>query len=161
MVGEQSGIEIGASAIRGTNNVAARARTTVLGGDFKAKLWRSARSYLVIQGEGLKLIREDAAWSPASGYGTTTERPAGGYVFTDYYPTPRLDGGVSFESFQEPSRGRPIARGVGAFAGWSVLEESLVFRFDWKRVDPAHGDGFNTFTFRVLYSMGPHKAHQF
>jgi hypothetical protein len=161
MLGEQSAMEIGASAIGGTNNVAARTRTTVLGADFKAKLWRNPRSYVVVQGEALDLIRENASWSDAAGYGHSTARPAGGYIFADYYFTPRYDAGLSYESFQEPTAGRPRSSGIGAYAGYSVMEESLVFRGGWSQTRPAQTDRFDTFRVWVIYSMGPHKAHQF
>jgi len=161
MVGQQSGLEIGASAVSGTNNVAARTRTTVLGADMKAKLWRTASSYLVLQGEGLKLVREDATWAATTGYSHQTIRPTGGYAFADYYLSPRYDAGASFEAFRETTAQAAWDKGIGAFAGYSVLEESLVFRGEWKRFVPAHADAYNTFTFWVIYSMGPHKAHQF
>ncbi|MEQ1834429.1 MAG: hypothetical protein ABL977_15390, partial [Candidatus Eisenbacteria bacterium] len=53
-IGERSGLELGLSATEGTNNVAAAARTRVLGGDAKLKLWTNASAYLLVQGEYLQ-----------------------------------------------------------------------------------------------------------
>jgi len=167
-VGGQSGIELGFSALQGTNNVAAAARTTVLGGDFKAKLWNSARSYLVLQGEFLGLDREDAGWdSVAASYATSSIRPAGGYLFADYNFALRYNVGASFERYQQPTADRPWDQAIGLFAGLALMEETTVFRVGWERFQegtPAGGvapEAVNSFTLRVVFSMGPHKAHQF
>jgi hypothetical protein len=36
-----------------------------------------------------------------------------------------------------------------------------VFAADWRHLIPDSGDAVDTFTLRVIFSMGPHKAHQF
>jgi hypothetical protein len=161
LLGEQSGFEFGLSATGGTNNVAADARTAVYGADVKAKLWTSPRSYLVLQAEALQLDRDDAAWDPALGYTKTRVTPAGTYVFADYNWAVRYDLGASWEGFQSPTPGEEWQQSVGAFAGLSLLEETTVFRADWRRILPDQADDFDQFTLRVIYSMGPHKAHQF
>lgn len=161
MTGEQSAIEFGVSAARGTNNVGARSSTTIVGGDVKAKLWNSPRSYVVIQSEVFRLDREEASWSPESGYATSKVTPAGGYVYADYNFATRYNAGASYERFQEPTPDEEWADAFGVFAGFSLLEETTAFRGDWVRSAPAEGDAVNTFTLRVIYSMGPHKAHQF
>src|SRR5262249_42783991 len=84
-IGDRSGLEPGFTATQGTNNVAAAARTTVLGGDLKAKLWTSASAYLLVQGEVLHLDRDLAAWeATTSAYTRTRTSDDGGYVFADY-----------------------------------------------------------------------------
>jgi len=50
---------------------------------------------------------------------------------------------------------------VGAFAGFSLLEETTAFRADWRRILPDGGPDFDEFRLRAIFSMGPHKAHQF
>jgi hypothetical protein len=161
MLGEQSALDFGISATGGTNNVAAGSLTRVYGADAKAKLWMSPNAYLVLQGEGLVLEREDAAWDAVSGYTKSTVRPAGGYFFADYNFSVRYNVGASYERFQEPTMDKPWDQAVGAFAGYSLLEETTVFRGEWVRFIPATGDAFDTYTLRVIFSMGPHKAHQF
>ncbi len=161
MVGERSALEFGLSAAGGTNNVAAGTRTRLYGADAKAKLWRSPQAYLVIQGEALAMDREEAGWDSATGYTSTTVKPAGGYVFADYNFGVRYNAGASYEIFQRPEPGKPVTRAYGLFAGYALMEETTVFRIDWKRTVPDGADAFNAVTLRVIYSMGPHKAHQF
>ncbi len=161
MAGEQSAIEFGASLARGTNNVAARSNTTIIGGDVKAKLWNSPRSYVVIQSEVFRLDREEASWTPETGYETSNVTPAGGYIYADYNFATRYNAGGAYERFQEPTPEKAWDQAAGLFAGFSLLEESTAFRGDWVHLSPDAGDAVNTFTLRVIYSMGPHKAHQF
>jgi hypothetical protein len=173
-VGDRSGIELGLSATQGTNNVAAAARTQVLGGDVKAKLWTSASAYLLVQGEYLRLDRDNAEWlSPGAGYNVSTTRADGGYVFADYNWKQRYDAGGSFDSYEDPASPGQSVTSVGAFAGLALMEETTVFRLDWRRSDRTGSPSFapsasaigfdpvNEVTLRVIFSMGPHKAHQF
>ena len=169
MAGERSGVEFGMSATQGTNNVAAQTRTRVYGADVKAKLWHSPQSYLVLQGELLKLNREDAAWDAATGmYTHTTVSPVGGYVFADYNFARRYNVGASYEGYQADTMDKEYNQAFGLFAGFSLMEETTAFRLDWTHAIPGTPDGadedvptVDTFTFRMIYSMGPHKAHQF
>jgi hypothetical protein len=161
MLGEQSALELGISATHGTNNVAAQARTTVFGLDAKAKLWKSAESYVVLQGELLRLDREDASWSPGAGYATTKISPFGGYLFADYNWARRYNAGVSYERYQQPTSEEETEAAIGLFTGYALMEETLVMRLVYDRGLPAGGDAINTFRLHVVYSMGPHKAHQF
>jgi hypothetical protein len=161
LLGEESGLEFGVSAAGGTNNVAAGTRTFVYGADAKAKLWTSPRAYLVLQGELLQLDRDDAGWDPSSGYTRTHLTPLGGYVFADFNWALRYNAGVSYEGFQRPALGTPFDQSLGAFAGFSLMEETTAFRADWRRQMPDGGDAYDDFTLRVVFSMGPHKAHQF
>lgn len=168
-IGERSGLELGISALQGTNNVGAETRTQVLGADAKLKLWTSANAYLLVQGEWLSLDREDAGWDePSAAYTSTSVKPSGAYLFADYNFATRYNVGASFESFEQPTADPTRDSAVGLFAGLALLEETTVFRLDWNRFmpgtpaaateDPA---SVNSVTLRVIYSMGPHKAHQF
>ena len=150
------------------NNVAAGTTTTVFGADAKAKLWRSANSYLLLQGEFLALNRENAGWDEASAaYTSTTVKPRGGYVYADWAFDPRWNAGVSYERWQDDGDTRVTHSAFGAFAGLALMEETTAFRIGWERLmpgAPAGGeapDAVDTLTLRVVWSMGPHKAHQF
>jgi hypothetical protein len=167
-VGERSGVELGASFARGTNNVAARTRTTLAGADVKAKLWNSPTSYLLLQGELVALDREDAGWNEAAAaYARTRAKPSGFYAYADYAFRQRYDAGVSFERWQPAGGGPGRHHAIGAFAGLALMEETTVFRVGVERLQPAappggpEPDAVHTISFRVVYSMGPHKAHQF
>jgi hypothetical protein len=172
-IGDRSGLELGSSYTQGTNNVAAAARTAVWGGDAKLKAWTGASAYLLVQAEALSLARDDANWDPvAAGYTRTAVHSGGGYAFADYVFNARYDAGASFESFADPAAGNGTASAFGAFAGLALMEETTSFRIGWERFRPASpGIAYatpaaapaatNTVTIRVIYSMGPHKAHQF
>jgi hypothetical protein len=165
----QSALELGVSGTHGTNNVAAATRTTVFGGDVKAKLWTNERSYVVLQGEVLSLDREDAGWDTlANAYTKTSVTPIGGYFFADYNWNTRYNAGASYEVFQEPTSGETTDQAFGVFAGLALMEETTVFRIGYERFMPGRPSGsaeapdaVNTVTLKVVYSMGPHKAHQF
>jgi hypothetical protein len=161
MLGEQSAVEIGVSGTSGTNNVAAGARTTVFGADAKAKIWTSPRAYLLLQGEVLALDREIASWTSNSGYRVFPIEPVGGYVFADYNFALRYNAGGSLERFEAPLPGKPGVQTWGVFAGFALMEETTSLRLDWRRTAREGSDPFQTLTMRVIYSMGPHKAHTF
>lgn len=168
-VGDISGLEIGLSAAQGTNNVAAASRTKLLGADVKAKLWNSARSYVVIQGELVKLDRDEAGWDEtAAAYTRTNVDPIGGYLFADYNFNARYNVGASYERYQSPDADKIWDQAVGVFTGLALLEETTAFRISFERLMPGtpsgatvSTDAVNSVTLRVIYSMGPHKAHQF
>ena len=161
MLGEQSALEFGVSASQGTNNVAAKARTGIYGVDAKAKLWTSPQAYVVIQGEGLHLNRDEASWGPTTGYALTTVSPSGGYLYADYNFGIRYNIGAMYEAFQEPLAQEPWTHAYSAFVGYSLLEETTAFRLDWRHIDPEGADSINTVLLRAIFSLGPHKAHQF
>jgi hypothetical protein len=168
-IGERSGYEVSASATGGTNNVAAGTRTLIYDGAGKLKLWTAANSYLLVQGEVLKLEREVASWDPTTpGYVSSQVTPLGGYVFADYEFDPRYDAGVLYEHYQQPTHDRVADQAFGAFAGLALMEETTSFRLDWMHFMPGTPPGVSitppstdTVTMRVIFSMGPHKAHQF
>lgn len=160
MVGEQSALEFGVSAAGGTNHVESGARDLILGADAKAKLWTSPNSYVVLQGEAIRVDREEPVFGD-EGWATPKRKATGGYLFADYNWNIRYNAGALVEFWQEPTFDRATDKGVGLFAGYSLMEETTAFRLDWRRLMPDEGDAFNRLTFRVIYSMGPHKAHQF
>lgn len=167
-IGDRSGLELGSSFTQGTNDVAAGTRTSVFGADAKLKYWTGANAYVLVQGEFLALDREDAGWDgAAAAYTKTNAKPTGGYAFVDWNFSPRYDAGASFETFEDPSAGNATAKAFGAFAGLALMEETTSFRLGWEHFVPATPaglpapDAVDTVTLRVLWSMGPHKAHQF
>jgi hypothetical protein len=168
-IGDRSGYELGISATEGTNSVAARARTRVLGADAKLKLWNGPASYLIVQAEALHLKRDEAGWDPTMlSYTKTEVAPTGGYAYADYNFKVRYNVGAGFERFQDPTPDKTWNTGFKVFAGYSLLEETTAFRLDWDHFSPGTPPSLteappdvNTVTLRVIFSMGPHKAHQF
>jgi hypothetical protein len=166
MLNEASSMELGASATQGVNDVSLQAKTSIYGADAKAKLWLSPLDVLVLQAEFLALDRELATFNSNTGIISRTHtKPIGGYFFADYLTQKRYEMGVKYERYQEPDLNgcgtKPWGQSVGLFAGFALMEETTLFRLNWDRFLPTNGDAFNTFTFQILFSMGPHKAHQF
>lgn len=167
-LGDQSGLEVGLSATQGTNNVAADAHTTIFGGDVKAKLWNSPTSYLILQGEFFQQQLENAAWDSTSASYTTTEVTSNGaYAYADYNFKIRYNVGGGYERYQQPIPDGPWDAAFKLWAGFSLMEETTVFRLDWDHYQPgapsgeSEPDAVDTVTLRIIFSMGPHKAHQF
>jgi hypothetical protein len=168
-IGDRSGYEIALDVTGGTNNVAAATRTMIYDAAGKLKLWTAANSYLLVQGEILKLDREEAGWDSVTAvYTSTRVRPIGGYLYADYNFGPRYDAGLSYERFQQATTDRTWDQAIGAFAGLALMEETTSFRLEWSRSMPGRTTGrttapkaVDTVSIRVIYSMGPHKAHQF
>lgn len=166
---DRSGFELGVSATQGTNNVAAATRTMVLGGDLKWKQWTGPSSYLLLQTEVLRHQRDVAGWDETSAAYTTGEAKGTGlYAFADWNWNTRYDVGASVSQWQELDDAGEWNRSFGAFAGLALMEETTAFRLDWERLQPARPSGatedpeaVQRLTLRVIFSMGPHKAHQF
>jgi hypothetical protein len=166
-IGDRSGLEVGVSGVTGINNVAADARTSVFGADAKAKLWRNDTSYLVVQGEFLRQELDAAGWdSTTAAYATRRIDSNGGYLFADYNFKLRYNVGGGYEHYQRPVEGNPWDNAFKLWAGLSLMEETTAFRLDWDHYTPGvtagpEPDAINTITLRAIFSMGPHKAHQF
>jgi hypothetical protein len=168
-IGDRSGLEIGIDATGGTNNVAAEARTMVFGADAKAKLWTSAQAYVVLQAEYLHRDFDQAGWdSTVVAYTTDTVKSSGGYFYADYNFKTRYNAGGGYERFEQPVADGPWDQALKLWVGFSLLEETTAFRLDFDHYMPGTPDGVatspdavNTVTLRAIFSMGPHKAHQF
>jgi hypothetical protein len=101
-------------------------------------------------------------------YTRTNVNPTGGYAYADYNFKIRYNLGAGIERFQDPTPDKISNTSFKVFAGYSLLEETTAFRLDWDHFSPGTPPGFpeappdvNTVTMRVIFSMGPHKAHQF
>ncbi len=171
-IGDRSGLELGLSGTQGTNNVAAAARTTVLGADAQGQaLERAARRTCCVQGELLRARPRRRRLGQRRPRPTPrrASRPLGGYLFADYNVGRALRRRRSATSAtSSPTRTGAWDQALRVFAGLALMEETTVFRARLRAVtcrapvaagpDPA---AVNTLTLRVIYSMGPHKAHQF
>ncbi|MCC6477281.1 hypothetical protein IT157_09535 [bacterium] len=153
MLDGESSMEVGVSGTHGVNNVAEKTTSTILGLDAKAKLWFTPLNVLVLQGEVLSLRRETSASSDITA--------TGGYLFADYTMKKRYNLGARYEQYQRAEEEKPWDSSVGAFAGLSLMEETTLFRVNWDHFMPDGADAVNTITLQLVFSMGPHKPHQF
>ena len=168
-VGDRSGLELGATATQGTNNVAAATRTNLVGGDAKLKLWTSSATSLVVQAELLHLARDEAGWdSVTARYTRAASSATGGYAFANLTWSSRYNAGLSYERFQTPDAARATDQAFGAFAGLALMEETTLFRLSYEHRLPGRAPGepdspaaIRSLRLGVIFSMGPHKPHQF
>ena len=159
---DPSSMEVGLSATEGTNDVLRATRTFICGADAKAKVWTSPLNSLTLQGEFLALDRQNAlAHSATLTVNKTHIRPAGGYFTADYFYHKRWEGGFIYERFQRAIPQKPWDQSAGLFVGFGPMEETTLFRLVWDRYFPQGGFASNLYTLQIVWSMGPHKAHQF
>lgn len=148
LLGDQSAMELGVSATQGTNDVTRDTKTLVLGADAKAKLYSTSTDNLLLQGEVIDKLSDD-------------DTRFGFYGLADYRFAIRWNAGLIYDQYENPVNASLTDRALKVFAGFSVLEESTLFRFSYEFFKPEEAKGVDTFAAQLLFSMGPHKAHQF
>lgn len=149
--------DIGVSLTQGVHDVAAGTKTTVFGADAKAKLTATPLLAVTIGAEYLH--RSGDRKAPTGGQGRNARY--GFYTYTDARYHTRYDGGVLYERYQDPSGNGQVSWALRPFVGFSVLEESTILRLSYEYFAPAGADEVSTIEMQLLFSMGPHKAHQF
>ena len=86
-------------------------------------------------------------------------------MIADYRHPSRFSGGALFEQWARAGEASVTDRAARVFAGYAVLEESTLFRISVERFMPDGGTlgtrAVHTVSAKLLFSMGPHKAHQF
>ena len=172
-IGDRSGLELGSSYTQGTNNVAAaHAHGACWAATRSSSTGRRANAYLLVQAEVLSLARDDAGWNGTAAAYTKTHgrRPRAATRFSTGTSTRATTRGSRSNATRSRAGNAARATAVGAFAGLALMEETTSFRIGWERFQPPatqragiapSAAAVNTVTIRVLYSMGPHKAHQF
>jgi hypothetical protein len=130
------------------------------GADLKMKFYLPGSSQLTVQGEGVyrwaderRLIDTDT--------GIVQDHRSGFVTFADYRYHTQLNGGVLYEQWDRDGSPNTQDRAFRVFAGYAVLEESTLIRLAYERFLPHSQDAVNTVSLQLLFSMGPHKAHQF
>src|SRR5690606_17798636 len=154
-------LEAGASAATGVDDVDANARGWLLGADLKAAFPVGAAGRLTFQGEAA--FRRAHLSDPADTTGRPPEREerAGFFALADWRPSARWNGGVFYEQWQREGAPSSIDRAARVFAGYAVMEETTLIRVSLERHMPAGETPVHTVSAQLLFSMGPHKAHQF
>ena len=77
---------------------------------------------------------------------TFWERWNGGFIYDQYNP-------VENQSFTN--------KAIKGFLNYSLLEETTLFRLTYENFIPQNSAVVHTVMLQVLFSMGPHKAHQY
>ena len=158
LVGDGLAVEGGVSGATGMDEIDSRSRGYLLGADAKAKFYLPGSSQLTLQAEGA--FRKSHATDTLTGT-VPSESRNGFYAFADYRYQTQYNGGVLVEQWQREGASSRTDRSVKVFAGYAVLEESTLFRVAYEHFLPDGGSAVNTVSAQLLFSMGPHKAHQF
>jgi len=151
--------DIGFSWAHGMNNVEANTNTHIWGTDLKVKIQLAEETRLTLQGEGLYRQERVASWDGDS-YSFQNQDRKGFVCFADL-TRGRLNIGSLYEQTSGVNSNSVLDRSVKGFAGFSLMEETTLFRLGVERrwVEGVHP--VNTASMQILFSMGPHRPHQF
>ena len=161
LFGDRAALEAGVSGATGMGSIAADARDWLAGGDLKVKFWLPGNSQLVLQGEGAfrrSHEMDSAGIDPAA---AVQRGQYGFYAFADVKFANRWNAGVLYDQAERKTEARETDRTVTAFAGFAVMEESTLIRLAYDIFLPGDGDASHGAALQFLFSMGPHKPHQF
>lgn len=158
LLGECTILQAGVSGASGTDNLERETRAYLMGADVKAKFILSAFSQLTLQAEAVMKQSHSVDTLTAS---FPEENRSGFYAYADYRYHTRWNGGMLYEQWEPEDRLKGVDRAIKVFAGFSVLEESTLLRLGYERFLPEELDPVNTVTLQLVFSMGPHKPHQF
>ena len=159
MLGDATPLDIGVSATQGTNNVQWGTKTTVYGADLKTKVPLSGLTNLTLQGE--YFYNNSGVVVDTTTGDTSHMGRQGFYAFADLRFKQRWNAGVIYDQYNPTGSKNLTNRAVKGFAGYSLLEETTLLRLTYERFKPENSPAVHTVMFQVLFSMGPHKAHQF
>ncbi len=159
LLGETGALETGFSGATGIDSVGPDTRAYLAGADVKAKFYLPSSSQLVLQAEGI-LKHSHLVTDTATGAFDAEDR-MGFYGFADYRYHTQWNGGLLVEQWEREGETSKVDRAFRVFAGYAVLEESTLLRVAYEHFIPDGGDAVNTVSAQLLFSMGPHKAHQF
>jgi hypothetical protein len=150
-------LDLGMSFTRGENNVTFNTQTSLCGIDAKMKIAGSPVYTLTVGSEYLYKLSETA---DSDGVKSRDDR-YGFYIYADNRIFSRYNAGLLYEQYQNPDSHTAIDRAIKPFIGFAVLEESTLVRASWEYFMSANSQKTNTVELQFLFSMGPHKAHQF
>ncbi|MBM3329137.1 MAG: hypothetical protein FJY67_06655 [Calditrichaeota bacterium] len=154
-IGHRSAVEVGMSAGEGVSDPVGKLRTRLFGLDLKAKLWTSTNSNLTLLGEWIDR-RQDRVE-----IGVSVEESSGGYAAIEYAWTRRTYTGLKAERLESDDDAIPREARLGFYGGSAILEESTVLRAMIERVVLQGSSAYNRYLLQAVFSMGPHKPHQF
>jgi hypothetical protein len=154
-------LELGISGLTTREGTAPGGRTTM--GDFDLKYkWRPDMYHSIV------FIAEALIGSRlAAGGSAALEEPAritatGVFAALDVQFRRQYNAGAFIDYCQDPAPEKSHQTGIGVFAGFSLVEETyrigLLLRQDQ---GPAFPRPYQTVCLQLLWSLGPHKPHQF
>jgi hypothetical protein len=159
LINDVTPLEIGMSAAQGTNSVLWGTKMTVYGADIKTKILLSVLTKLTLQGEYF-YNSSDAVANLTNGAYDHAAR-SGFYAFGDIQFWERCNGGAIYDQYNPPENKALTNRAVKGFIGYALLEETTLLRLTYEEFIPEGSAVIHTWMFQLLFSMGPHKAHQY
>lgn len=152
-------LDVGVSATQGTNNVQFDRKTEVYGADIKTKVPFSPNTNLTLQGEYFYNDSEVVVDSTTGNFNRIGRQ--GFYAFADLKFKQRWNAGAIYDQYQ-PAENKDLTNSaLKYFIGFTFMEETTMLRLSYEQFMPQGSPVVNTWTLQVLFSMGPHKAHQF
>ena len=158
-MGEATPLDIGVSATQGDNNAQWGKKTSVYGADIKTKIPLSGLTNLTLQGEYF-YNDSDVVLDTTTGRSDHMGRQ-GFYAFADVKFGSRWNAGVIYDQYNPVENKSYTDTAVKAFAGFALLEETTLLRLSCEQFKAENAPAVHTVMLQVLFSMGPHKAHQF
>jgi hypothetical protein len=162
LLGEKGALETGFSAATGDDIDREWENAFIWGGDIKAKFYLPGASQLTLQAE--VILHQGHAQDTSALIGIESEirneNRAGFLALADYRFHTQFNGGFMYEQW-ENAEVMTLDRAFRAFLGYSVLEESTLLRIAYEHLLPEAGEPVNSIALQLLFSMGPHKVHQF
>jgi hypothetical protein len=152
-------LDIGFSATQGTNNVMWDRKTEVYGFDVKTKIPLDCVRRLTLQGEYFYNDSEVIVSTVTGSFDRAGRQ--GFYAFFNLQLSQRWNAGVIYDQYN-PADNKDLTNStIKGFLGFSFLEESTLLRLAYEQFMPQGSPVVNTVTLQLMFSMGPHKAHQF
>jgi hypothetical protein len=161
LINDITPLDIGFSATEGTNDTDFNTKTKVYGLDIKTKIPVSPSQVLTLQGEYFYNDSDVLVDSNSltGDYNRVGRR--GFYAFANMKFSTRWNGGAIYDQYQPADNTSLTDSALKYFVGYSFLEETTVLRLAYEDFMPQDSPDVHTWSFQLLFMMGPHKAHQF
>lgn len=159
LINDETPLEVGISAAQGINNVQWNTKTNVYGADIKTKIQFSAITKLTLQGEYFYNDADIVDDITSGAYSKNTR--SGFYAFANLEFWQGYNGGIIYDQYNPLENKNLTNRTIKGFVGYTLLEETTVFRLTWEQFMPENAQVTHTVGFQLVFSMGPHKAHQY
>jgi hypothetical protein len=171
-VGEDADLESGISAYTGIHDPYTKDSFWYWNLDFKYRYRPGTYTSLVVQGEYLLNIRkatQDRDLVPFEDPGGNPERRSltsnGLYLYADYQFLKTFSIGGRFDWSQAPYGTDDAVTGLSIFFGYYPVEETVGLRLEYQHtqaiVPGAEARAVNFIGLQTMFSLGPHRAHQF
>jgi len=158
---EHANLEFGFSGLTTRLGDSTGGRTTMGNFDFKYKWRPDMYRSVVFMAEGIIGSRLAAGVNEGAG-GATRITATGFFASLNIQCRRQYDAGALIDYCRDPVPGFVRQTGIGVFAGFSLVEETyrigLLLRQDQ---GPALPRPYQTVILQLLWSLGPHKPHQF